>query len=440
MKNNGKIECFAKNSATNSVICADNGTGIEENEERKPLCSRKSVSLICILAICAAFCLSFSGCALVSTVGSVALAAKKKSDDAPKYEVCTDFYSSRQCEDGIRDYASDEDDSDRKFDKYSIWKAAKNLNLTGDEASLYIANAKVQDLTRIYSSIQTRCQEKFASHLDKCLGYGLNITLHGRENAYLTTGDYGDFDFEGDYNEAVVPTSDDEYLTSVFQGYYDALSDEAKALVEIDKFAMTPDRLKNKKIALVNSFKYEYSLDSLPIGYEAPELEALVVDYLARMNPELKVKAIVFDQKWNVNTLRISTTPDEFEKTGKKYTETTTHKERYAVVTVEHPLDPTKIAVLGYAIQLKMDHEGGGNYGEPYCAMMEQIRPKDHKIDFYSNNGFTNVFARANDGKVVTDFFNPTKTEWIHHYIDYDYDRKSLYNYHAVDKFLIVKE
>ena len=65
---------------------------------------------------------------------------------------------------------------------------------------------------------------------------------------------------------------------------------------------------------------------------------------------------------------------------------------------------------------------------------------KDHKIDFYSNNGFTNVFAQANAGKVVNDFFHPTQTEWIHHYIDYDYDRKSLYNYHAVDKFLIVKE
>ena len=149
------------------------------------------------------------------------------------------------------------------------------------------------------------------------------------------------------------------------------------------------------------------------------------------MNPELKVKDIVFDQTWHVHKTMVDT--GNVDSAGMPIREEKIkYKGRIAVVTVENPLDSTKSAVLGYRVYIKMDYEGGGSYGEAHCSIMEHILPVNHGIDLYADDGYKNVAYIVNQWRNVIEEIRP--------HVIYYKNRQVLYNYHAVDIFIPVKE
>ena len=393
---------------------------------------RKSILLFCIIIICTVFGLSLSGCVTLATVPVVSDAIDTVAPLLPEGDIehysCADFHSESLCEYGIGNY---KDNVDRgfsmNFNKSQNQMFLKNRGLRGEDAPMYIARMKVGDLITMWNNLRDSCKQRFTQQKDmdikqrninRCLGYGFRIVIKGRENVYLKTGDYNAYsrteqslayqNYEGDYNGVVIPKDDDEYSTSYFQKEYNELSDEAKSYVNIEEFAMNAEQIKQKKREQMIDFIDRYYLRSLPIGASVPELEPLVVDTLAHLNPELKVKAIVFNQKWIV------------DKNLK-------HKMRFAAITVEDPLNSTRTSVLGYLMILKMDNEGGGTYGEPYFDMMEQIRPVRHAIDLYKDDGYINIRKQAN------------YSDRVMHYIDFN-DENTLYYYHAADVFIPFSE
>ena len=296
----------------------------------------------------------------------------------------------------------------------------REQNLTGEDAAFYIARAKVQDLHNVYRNLTQFCQEEFSSQLDLCKGYALKYVLAWRSTAYYS-----------DLNPNVYPLDDVEYDTATFQSYYDALSDSTKKKIEDPesydnpKYFLELGRVftaadeKANKTQFVNQTLQDTYLKSAPNGVSDPNLEPVVVAYIQKLNPELKVQTVVFDDNWIINKRWNSDT--------NKYEEIL-NKSRVAAVTVEVP-NETQPYVLSLFVNIQMDYEGGGNYGEPHGEGLVTKLPKNHTFDLMSNK---------------RDFSErPHLNRWIEHgeieyrkdHITYD-NRWRLYDYHDITVFL----
>ena len=172
--------------------------------------------------------------------------------------------------------------------------AAVEQNLTGDEFALYVAKAKVQDLKRMYLGLVQYCQEKFASDVDLCKGYALKMVLGAREIAYYS-----------DLNPNVYPANDEEFLTADFKGFYNELSSKTQKKIEgpddigvtIYGRLLTADEIRAEKKQHVEKILQQFYQTSAPTGVSDPELEPLVIAYFQKLNPDLKIKTVVFNER-----------------------------------------------------------------------------------------------------------------------------------------------
>ena len=277
----------------------------------------------------------------------------------------------------------------------------------------------------MYLGLVQYCQEKFASDVDLCKGYALKMVLGAREIAYYS-----------DLNPNVYPANDEEFLTADFKGFYNELSSKTQKKIEgpddigvtIYGRLLTADEVRAEKKQHVEKILQQFYQTSAPTGVSDPELEPLVIAYFQKLNPDLKIKTVVFNERWNVH--KVKKDVQQVDTSGNVVTiqvEEIVDKRRVAAVSVEVPNDPGQY-VLSLVVDIRMDYEGGGNYGEPYCKRLDPKTPNGHKFDLLTSDGYSdNNEIKKGD---VTVFFES--------YITYD-NRWRLYEYHNTDVFLPIR-
>ncbi len=420
MKKKNNLEHSAENNAVAENIWVNQQAASGSCANANRVHAHRFVISVCIVALSLGICAILSSCSIFGGSSGSLFSSE------PQVKKCSDFdYASTKL--ALNDPCGYGVGEGFEYDD-NITASAEEQNLVGDEAALYIARAKLQDLKRIYSDATTYCQKKFPSDVDLCKGYALKILFKGRELAYYN-----------DINPNVYPSSDEEFLTAEFQGYYDELSPKTKEILESEKYTdlsglqgrlVTAEEVRAEKAQFVEAEIQKYYQKSAPIGESDPTLEPLVIAYFKKLNPELKLKTIVFDEKWDLfykNTYTEYTNASSPGDTVREVGSTIAGKDRIAAVSVELPNEKDPF-VLRYIVVLKMDNEGGGVYGEPYCDRLVPISPISHKLDLLSKKAF-----EARDS-VWNDKFLLYRSK------DITYDnRQRLYEYHNVDVYLPIK-
>ncbi len=322
--------------------------------KQSPKVKRRLGNHVCILVMLLGLSALLSGCGL-------ALLAVDTAKSIPSR--CRDFH--------LNDFLSYSHDFEEDV---------PGKDLVGIDAAFYVARAKIQDLDKVYDRLITRCQENFSSQLDLCKGYALKYVLVKRSVAYH---------FDLDPN--VYPLDDVEYQTAKFQAYYDALSDSTKKKIEDPEsydsptyFAelgrvLTAAEAKASKIQFVNEKRQDFYHNSAPIGVSDPSLEPAVIAYIQNLNPELTVQSVVFDENWIVNK--------HWNEAEKRHDEIY-NKSRVAAITVKIP-NRTETYVLNMLVNIQMDYEGGGSYGEAHGVSLIAKNPLDHRYDLLSKKEYS---------------------------------------------------